>query len=157
MRFQFCLPAMGDGCPGHCHIMSVFTPDWCDYPADVCNTKTSLYRSQVFDRNIVLLAVSGGVNISRFWFFCQDTFLKLSISPPAPLSPAIEIYEPVFTITHILNIVKNKNKRSETNSRKNKHFIADFCLPLLNNWRIPFIICNYDKQIFSILQTFYIF
>ena len=80
---RFCLPAMGDGCPGHCHIKSVFTPDWCDHPADVCDTKTSLYRSQVFDRNIVLLAVSGGVNISRLWFFVKIHFSN-SPSRPCP-------------------------------------------------------------------------
>ena len=114
MRFQFCLPAMGDGCPGHCHIKSVFTPDWCDYPADVCNTKTSLYRSQVFDRNIVLLAVSGRVNISRFWFFVKIHFSNFPSRPLPSLSPAIEIYEPVFTITHILNIVK----KTKTNDLK---------------------------------------
>lgn len=151
-RFHFCLPAMGNGCPGHCHIKSVFTPDWCDHPADVCDTKTSLYRSQVFDRNIVLLSVSGVVNISRFWFFVKIHFSNF---PSRPLPPAIETSEPVFPITHILNIVKNKNKRSETNSRKNKHFITDFCLPLLNNWRIPFII--WKKTINKSFQFYKLF
>jgi len=154
---RFCLPAMGDGCPGHCHIKSVFTPDWCDYPPDVCNTKTSLYRSQVFDRNIVLLAVSGVVNISRFWFFVK-IHCQISISPPAPtVTCNRNIWTGVHDHTHPEYCKKTKtNDLKQTLARINilLQILVYLCL-IIDEYLL--LSANTINRSFSILQTFYIF